>query len=139
MNARIFAAVLLLTTGCAAEKSSRNAPAADVWAGDAIRPASMQPIRHVSGDVDTPPKFISGKAPVYPISRLQRHVSGYAEISCVIDEKGRARDFKVIKTDYPYFASHAILAVQKWRFQPATKHGRPVPYTIRIPFDYSIP
>ena len=48
-------------------------------------------------------------------------------------------DFKVIKTDYPYFASYAILAVQKWRFQPAMKHGQPVPYTIRIPFDYRIP
>jgi TonB family protein len=138
MHARIFAAAILFT-GCAAEKNSPYGSVAGTMAGGAIRPEVMQPIRHLNGDFDTPPKFISGDAPVYPISRLQRRVSGYAEISCVIDEKGRTRDFRVIRTDYPYFASHAILAVQKWRFQPAMKHGRPVPYTLRIPFNYKIP
>jgi len=135
MHARLIP-VVILTTGCAAEKNSPNKSPTATWEGGAIRPELVNPVHHESGDFDTPPKFISGDAPVYPISRLQRHASGYAQITCVIDETGRARDFKVIKTDYPYFASHAILAVQKWRFQPAMKHGHPVPYTIRIPFDY---
>jgi TonB family protein len=92
-----------------------------------------------STKVDVPPKFISGAAPIYPISRLRRQESGYADIAFTVDETGHTRDFRVLSTSYLYFANHAILAVQNWRFHPATKNGRPVPCRIRIPFRYRIP
>jgi TonB family protein len=88
---------------------------------------------------DTAPRLIHGTAPIYPISQLQQHKSGGAVISFIIDEQGKTGDFKVISADYPYFASHAILAVQRWQFEPARKNGHPVAVRLRIPFDYRTP
>jgi outer membrane biosynthesis protein TonB len=60
---------------------------------------------------DVPPKLVSGAAPTYSITRLRRGESGYAKITFTIDEYGHTRDFSVLKTSYPYFASHAIAAM----------------------------
>jgi TonB family protein len=89
-----------------------------------------------SPQYDVPPKFINGPAPSYPISRLRQRESGYSDIVFIVDESGHARDFRVLKTSYLYFANHAILAMQDWRFQPATKNGRPVSCRLRVPFTY---
>ena len=85
------------------------------------------------------PKLIRGTAPIYPISQLQQHKSGGAVISFTIDEQGKTRGFRVISTNYPYFASHAILAVQRWQFEPARKNGHPVAVRLRVPFNYRTP
>jgi protein TonB len=73
---------------------------------------------------------------MYPISRLKNGESGDAVIEFTVDQQGIPRDFRVVSSDYPYYASHAILAVQKWRFQPALKAGRPVSARVRVPFHY---
>jgi protein TonB len=89
-----------------------------------------------SSQYDVPPRFISGPAPIYPTSRLRNRESGYADIVFTVDASGHTRDFRAVKTSYLYFANHAILAVQDWRFQPATKNGRAVSCRLRIPFTY---
>jgi TonB family protein len=99
-------------------------------------PANKMQIETRSSQYDVPPKFISGPAPIYPPSRLRNRESGYADIVFAVDETGHTRDFRVLKTSYLYFANHAILAVQNWRYQPATKNGRPVSCRIHVPFDY---
>ena len=99
-------------------------------------PANKMQIETKSSQYDVPPKFISGPAPIYPPSRKRNRESGYADIVFTVDETGRTRDFRVLKTSYLYFANHAILAVQNWRYQPATKNGRPVSCRIRVPFNY---
>ena len=104
---------------------------------DSPIPAQLQ-VTAPSSSFDIPPKFISGAAPIYPITRLRLREPGFAEVSFVVDETGRTRDFQVLKTNYAYFGSHAIAAVQKWRFRPATKNGRPVSCRVRVPFIYKI-
>jgi TonB family protein len=89
-----------------------------------------------SSQYDVPPKLLSGRTPMYPITQLRQHRSGDALIAFTIDEQGIPRDFRVLKSDYPYFATHAVVAMREWRFQPATKNGRPVAARIRIPFHY---
>src|SRR5258708_17695651 len=89
-----------------------------------------------ASQADGHPKIISGAAPIDSITRLRRGESGYADIMCTVDETGHTRDFRVVDTSYQYFANHGILAVQNWRFQPATKNGNPVPFPVRIPFKY---
>jgi protein TonB len=85
---------------------------------------------------NVPPKLISVAALVYPITRLSLGESGYAKIAFTIEEYGHTRDFSVLKTSYPYFASRAIAVMQKWQFKPASKNGRPVSCRARIPFTY---
>lgn len=98
----------------------------------------MQVVGPSSSQYDVPPKFISGAAPIYPITRLLRREPGYALISYCVDATGRTRDFRVVKTNYSSFATHAILVMRKWRFEPAMKHGRPVACRLQITFDYRI-
>lgn len=99
--------------------------------------ANRMQVTSPTSQYDLPPKFISGFAPHYPISRLRRGEPGYALIEFTIDETGKTRDWRVIKTTYSYFGSHAVLAIQQWRFQPAIKHGRPVACRVRVPFVYT--
>jgi TonB family protein len=91
-----------------------------------------------SSEYDVPPRLLSGRTPIYPISRLRRHQPGDALIEFTVDERGIPRDFRVVKADYPYFATHAIIAMRDWRYQPALKRGRPVAARLRVPFHYEM-
>ena len=135
---RFLALALLVMTPAMA----RQTQAADTRPPVKARAGSPLPQIQASGhssECDVLPKFISGAAPIYPISRLRLRQPGYAEIRFTVDETGHTRDFQVLKTNYPYFASHAIAAMREWRFQPGTKHGRPVScHNNRVPFTYRI-
>lgn len=100
--------------------------------------AKQMQVTSPSSQYDVPPKFISGLAPHYPMSRLRLGEAGSAVVEFTVDETGKTRDWRVIKTTYSYFGNHAILAIQQWRFQPALKHGRPVSCRIRVPFVYTV-
>jgi periplasmic protein TonB len=89
-----------------------------------------------SSRYDVPPKLLSGLTPKYPPSRLNSGEGGTAIVEFTVDEHGIPRDFSVVRTDYLYFASHAIIAMRDWRFQPAMKNGKPIAARLRIPFHY---
>jgi TonB family protein len=124
---------LVFFVGC--QSSQRNTTRAN----NPISPGTMAYSGPPSRQFDSPPRFISGLAPIYPITQLRQYKSGRAIISFTIDEQGKTRDFKVISTDYPYYASHAILAVQHWQFEPARKNGHLVAVRVRVPFHYQSP
>jgi TonB family protein len=102
------------------------------------RPVSLKARPVHSSQFDVGPKLLSGNFPDYPISRIRDSEPGYAVIEFTVDEHGVPGSFRAISWSYPYFASHAMLAVQKWRFQPGLKKGRPVPVKMRITFYYDI-
>jgi TonB family protein len=111
--------------------------------GVITRPGSLLPASEMqatgpSPAFDIPPKFISGATPIYPITRRWLGEPGFALVTFIVDESGRTRGFQVEKTNYPFFGSHAIAAIKNWRFQPATKRGRPVSCRVRMPFYYRI-
>ncbi len=47
-------------------------------------------------------------------------------LSIVVDESGHPKNFKVVRPLGLGLDDKAIEAVQKWRFRPALKDGRPV-------------
>lgn len=104
----------------------------------AARMEQMEYVDAKSYPFDVPPRFISGDAPAYPIGQLIRKSPGAAVIGFTIDEQGNARDFVIIGTTYHFFATHAIRAVQHWKFEPAKKRGKPVAVKVRAPFVYAI-
>ena len=89
-----------------------------------------------SSQYDVPPKLLSGRTPIYPITQLRLGKGGDALIEFTVDKQGIPRDFRVVKADYPYFGTHAIIAMREWRFRPAMKNGKPVPARLRLPFHY---
>jgi TonB family protein len=76
---------------------------------------------------DTPPKLISGKAPLYPISHARFGDSGLAVVAFTVGQDGKTYDINVVRASYPYFGSYTALAVRDWKFEPARKNGKPVP------------
>lgn len=121
-----FAAILLCHSIAAQEKGTRPHEPVAIIGKSASR----------SSAYDVPPKLLSGRTPIYPITRLMRHQNGDALIELTVDEQGIPRDFRVVKADYPYFGTHAIIAMRDWRFQAAMKHGKPVAARLRVPFHY---
>jgi outer membrane biosynthesis protein TonB len=51
-----------------------------------------------SPQYDVPPILLSGRSPIYPITRLQQGQSGDALIAFIIDEHGIPRNFRVIRS-----------------------------------------
>jgi TonB family protein len=85
-----------------------------------------------SPNYDVPPTLIRGNAPIYPITQAWRGNSGEALVSFIVGADGLTHDVRVLRTTYPYFGSHTVLAVRAWKFEPARKNGRPVPVAIQL-------
>jgi periplasmic protein TonB len=90
----------------------------------------------LSSAYDTPPRFLNGYAPFFPEAEAKRRQWGYAVVEFNVAADGTTSDIRaVLATAYP-FAEEAMLAVQKWRFAPARKHGQPVLVRMRLPFTF---
>jgi TonB family protein len=100
-------------------------------------PADKMAITFAGGKLDSPPRFLRGEAPTYPIKQLRYGGGGFAVIRFAIDESGRTRDFQVVKTNYKYFAGAAIIAMKGWRFEPARVKGKPVLVHVTFPFNFT--
>lgn len=65
-------------------------------------------------------------APVYPQELVDNGISGRVSVEFYIDENGQVRLPSVRTTAHEELSMAAILAVQRWRFDPPQRHGRPV-------------
>ncbi len=114
----------------------------ELLAGDpSIMPGQPYPnsaLHWPKASYDTPPKLISGNAPLYPISQARFGNSGFAVVAFTVGQDGRTHDILVVRATYSYFGSHTILAVRDWKFEPARKNGQPVPMRVNLtmPFKY---
>ncbi|MBO0694641.1 MAG: energy transducer TonB [Verrucomicrobia bacterium] len=95
-------------------------------------PSSSLHFPKASAKYDTPPKLISGNAPLYPISQSRSGNSGFAIVAFTVGLDGKTHDIRVVRASYPYFGSHTVLAVRDWRFEPGRKNGKPVPVKINL-------
>jgi len=86
---------------------------------------------------DEPPRIIKQTKPTYPVAPFHKRIEGTVEIEFVVDEKGRVRDAKVIKS-IPDLDGAALDCVKKWKFKPATKDGRAVKAVARAPVTFRI-
>jgi TonB family protein len=86
---------------------------------------------------DTPPKFISGSTPHWPMSQWHSGNSGFAVVAFTVGLDGKAHDIRVVEASYPYFGSHTIIAIRNWKFEPARKNGQPVPLKTELVAQFS--
>ena len=64
--------------------------------------------------------------PEYSDDARRARLMGEVLVQVVIDENGRTRDWKVVRSLGLGLDEEAVKAVRKWRFKPATKNGKPV-------------
>jgi len=87
-------------------------------------------------EVDTEPKIIADSRvqPAYPESARSAGVSGPVLLEAIIDEEGKVRDIKVVKSPEgdTTLSRAAEEAVKQWRYEPATLDGQAVAVLAKI-------
>jgi TonB family protein len=75
---------------------------------------------------DVGPSPIRMPQPSYTREAIRDNVEGAVVLRVIIDEQGKVEVLKVLRS-VPELDEEAIRVVEsRWRFQPATKNGRPV-------------
>lgn len=80
------------------------------------------------------PQPIYQVLPAYPLELIQKGIQGQAIYRISIDEEGRVRNARVLKSLHPYLDSSVIQALQQWKFEPVVEDGKTVP----VSFNWTI-
>jgi len=80
----------------------------------------------------TPPVVIYKVEPDYADEARKAHLQGTVLVAVDIDEQGRVSRVRVLQPLGLGLDEKAVDAVQRWRFRPALKDGKPVPYPAAI-------
>ncbi len=74
----------------------------------------------------TPPRAVYQPGPEYAERARKEKIQGIVMVSIVITPEGTVRDAKITTSLDKDLDKKALEAVSKWKFQPATKDGKPV-------------
>lgn len=81
--------------------------------------------------------------PAYPPEAIKKHEQGTVVLKMHIDSHGKptslAYDPENSTTSSQNLISAAIKAAKQWRFNPATKNGKPVDSWVRVPVTFALP
>lgn len=110
----------------------------DVLVGipDAPPAAETNRLLRVGGEVLAPIK-IHTPSPRYPEVARRARKEGVVIVEAIIDETGNVVRTEVIKSAPMGLDDAAVEAVSKWRFEPATLRGEPVPvlFSLTVKFE----
>ena len=79
-----------------------------------------------SGGRGTTPRLIVKVEPEYTGETRAAKVQGTALVGAEVWPDGQVHNLRVKKSLDPGLDASAIEAIQRWRFEPGEKHGRPV-------------
>lgn len=91
------------------------------------------------GALDSLPKPVSQRPPVFPTALLTAAVPGSAMIEFFIDREGDVQLPHVISASAPEFGYAAVQAVATWRFTEPKAKGKPAIARARIPVKFELP
>lgn len=93
----------------------------------------------IGGDLDAPPQPTSKIQPTYPNSLLSQGKGGRVLVSCTIDAAGKVVGTSIKSSSgHPDLDKAAINAVNRWKFKPGTKGGKPVKSVAVVPFNFEV-
>lgn len=72
------------------------------------------------------PRLVQQVQAEYTEEAKDRHITGDVNLSFEIDDSGKPRNIKVVQGLDPALDKNAVSAFAAWRFEPATKDGKPV-------------
>ena len=86
----------------------------------------------------SPPSVIQKVEPEYSEEARKAKFQGTVILFVVVDEKGNPRDLKVIRPLGLGLDQKAIEAVEKWKFRPGMKDGKPVAVQATIEVNFRL-
>ncbi|SDW93294.1 energy transducer TonB [Lysobacter enzymogenes] len=100
-------------------------------------PTAAAPAAPTGAHVGAAP-LASNRAPQYPAASLRRGEGGTVRLQVQITEQGDVAEAEVVQGSGSRALDRAALsAVRGWRFQPATRSGRPVADTVLVPITFN--
>ncbi len=92
----------------------------------------------VIDDTVTPPRLTNKVKPAYPeVLRLARK-EGKVILQAVIAEDGSVEHVEVLRSSNAGFEESAIEAIRQWRYEPATKDGKPISVYFTVVVEYEL-
>jgi TonB family protein len=92
---------------------------------------------HVRPDV-TAPRAVYTPNPEYTDRARRQKIRGSVVLSIVITDKGVVRGAKVVTGLDKDLDKQALKAVGAWRFESATKDGKPVAVRVKVEADFKL-
>ncbi len=86
----------------------------------------------------SPPAIIFKVEPEYSEEARKAKFQGTVLLFVVVDEKGNPRDIKIIRPLGLGLDQKAVEAVEKWKFSPGKKDGKPVPVQAQIEVNFRL-
>ena len=131
------------------EQESRPRPATPIHVTDRLSaapvgvlegvPVGGPVVDFVTSDVlDNAPRTRSQISPNYPSAERMAGITGDVMVEFIVDETGRVLRAHAISSSHAGFESAAVRAVEKWRFEPGKRNGRPVRFKMAIPIRFSL-
>jgi TonB family protein len=84
------------------------------------------------------PRAIYVPEPEYSDNARLEKIQGIVRLNIIVGTDGRVHDPIVVKSLEPSLDSHAIDAVKRWKFAPATKDGKPTAIEMTLEVEYRL-
>lgn len=88
--------------------------------------------------LDNSPRTRLQVPPTYPAEARNAGITGAVTVEFVVDEQGRVQLARVVESTDARFEAATLRAVQKWRFEPGKKNGRPVRFRMVAPVVFNL-
>jgi TonB family protein len=86
----------------------------------------------------SPPSILFKVEPEYSEEARKAKFQGTVLLFVVVDEKGNPRDIKILRPLGLGLDQKAVEAVEKWKFSPGKKDGKPVPVQAQIEVNFRL-
>jgi periplasmic protein TonB len=86
----------------------------------------------------SPPSILYKVEPEYSEEARKAKFQGTVLLFVVVDEKGNPRDIKILRPLGLGLDQKAVEAVEKWKFSPGKKDGKPVPVQAQIEVNFRL-
>jgi protein TonB len=86
----------------------------------------------------SPPSILYKVEPEYSEEARKAKFQGTVLLFVVVDEKGNPRDIKILRPLGLGLDQKAVEAVEKWKFSPGNKDGKPVPVQAQIEVNFRL-
>jgi TonB family protein len=84
-----------------------------------------------------PPRATKMQDPEYDETSRRAEVHGTSTFAVAIDDSGKPADALLISGGNARLNYDSIIALRKWRFDPATRDGKPIPVVIRMEMNFN--
>jgi TonB family protein len=86
----------------------------------------------------TAPKPVYHPNAEYTDKARKKKIQGSVVVSIVVTDEGTVRDAQIVSGLEKDLDKQALKAVSTWKFEPATKDGKPVAVRIRVEVDFRL-